>query len=54
MLVIGIPIYGRTFTLENLADTSIGARTIGGGDPGPFTLAEGSLGYNEVHAFYIY
>lgn len=46
-LVLGIPLYGRSFTLANAANSQIGAATIGGGSAGPYTQQAGVLGYNE-------
>lgn len=45
---LGIPFYGRTFTLANTNDVSLGAATINGGTPGTYTEESGYLGYNEV------
>lgn len=46
-LVLGIPLYGRSFTLANAANTQIGAPTVGGGTAGPYTREPGVMGYNE-------
>ena len=52
-LIVGVPLYGRTFLLE--ADESSG--TLGEpsmenmGIMGPFTRTEGFLGFNEVLFF---
>ncbi|KAF4532930.1 hypothetical protein B566_EDAN015642 [Ephemera danica] len=48
-LIIGVSLYGRSYTLENPNNFRVGAPTTGGGDPGPYTLSEGSLGYNEAN-----
>ena len=48
-LILGIPLYGRTFTLKG-AETGIGAPVVGkGGEAGPITRMVGMLGYNEVN-----
>lgn len=47
-LGLGIPLYGRTFTLANNQDNGIGATSYGGGEPGPYTQTSGFLGINEV------
>uniref|UniRef100_A0A4D5S3V8 chitinase n=1 Tax=Ixodes scapularis TaxID=6945 RepID=A0A4D5S3V8_IXOSC len=47
-LVLGLPLYGRTFTLADPADSGFGALTVGPGHPGTFTNAPGFVGYNEI------
>src|SRR5690625_3643595 len=48
--VLGMPLYGRTFTLAG-SQHGIGAPVVGkGGSPGPFTRTVGMLGYNEIGA----
>ncbi|CAL7949849.1 unnamed protein product [Xylocopa violacea] len=47
-LIVGIPAYGRSFTLANSANNKIGAPTIGAGKAGPYTQEGGLLGYNEI------
>uniref|UniRef100_V5HBI5 chitinase n=2 Tax=Ixodes ricinus TaxID=34613 RepID=V5HBI5_IXORI len=47
-LVLGLPLYGRTFTLANPRDSGFGALTMGPGRPGPFTNEPGFVGYNEI------
>uniref|UniRef100_A0A1Y1NCR6 chitinase n=1 Tax=Photinus pyralis TaxID=7054 RepID=A0A1Y1NCR6_PHOPY len=47
-LVMGIPVYGRTFTLTNSQLNGIGAPTSQPGAPGPFTQEAGIIGYNEM------
>uniref|UniRef100_A0A182PFM1 chitinase n=1 Tax=Anopheles epiroticus TaxID=199890 RepID=A0A182PFM1_9DIPT len=46
-LVLGIPLYGRSFTLANAGNTQVGAPAVGGGTPGPYTGEPGVMGYNE-------
>lgn len=46
-LIMGIPLYGRTFTLAG-TQNGIGAPAIGGGTAGPYTNQAGMLNYNEV------
>ena len=47
---MGVPLYGRTFTLVSSEKHGIGAPAEGlGGDAGLFTQTAGVLGYNEVH-----
>jgi chitinase len=47
-LVLGIGVYGRSFTLANPANNGIGAPSSGPGNQGPYTLEDGMLGYNEI------
>jgi chitinase len=47
-LIMGIPTYGRTYTLQNQYVNGVDAPVDGLGEPGPYTLSEGSLGFNEV------
>uniref|UniRef100_A0A182SA33 chitinase n=1 Tax=Anopheles maculatus TaxID=74869 RepID=A0A182SA33_9DIPT len=46
-LVLGIPLYGRSFTLANAANSQVGAPAVGGGIAGPYTRQAGVMGYNE-------
>nr|AUM84818.1 chitinase-like protein 7 [Lutzomyia longipalpis] len=50
-LLIGMPTYGRTFTLVNTTQFDIGAPASGGGNPGKFTSEAGFLSYYEICAF---
>ncbi|XP_015117974.1 chitinase-3-like protein 1 [Diachasma alloeum] len=47
-LVLGMPLYGRSFTLENPSDNRVGAPARGPGMAGPYTREPGMLGYNEI------
>nr|CAD7399486.1 unnamed protein product [Timema cristinae] len=47
-LLVGFPLYGRTFTLTSSADTEIGAQTSGPGKPGVYTQEAGYLGFYEI------
>lgn len=47
-MVLGIPFYGRTFTLADVNLNHNGANTLGTGFQGPYTREDGFLGYNEV------
>lgn len=47
-LVLGIPLYGRTFTLADTTHFGLNAPTYGPGEPGPLTRTSGFLGYNEI------
>ncbi|KAK7113445.1 chitinase-3-like protein 1 [Littorina saxatilis] len=46
-LVIGVPLYGRTFTLSS-SDTSLGAPASGPGTAGSYTKEGGFLAYYEI------
>lgn len=49
-LVLGLPLYGRTFLLNNMSEpgSAFEKPTDGKGFQGPFTREDGILGYNEV------
>ncbi|XP_055608797.1 chitinase-3-like protein 1 [Uranotaenia lowii] len=46
-IILGIPLYGRTFTLAREQENHIGAPINGPGMAGPFTREPGFIGYNE-------
>ena len=46
--VLGVPLYGRAFTLVDAAVNDIGAPTKDTAFEGPFTRENGFLGYNEI------
>jgi len=50
-LIIGMPVYGRTFTLADPTQFDIGAPASGGGDPGRYTGESGFLSYYEICDF---
>lgn len=47
-LMMGIPLYGRSFTLTNPNDNGIGAQISGPGRPGVYTKENGLLAYFEI------
>ncbi|CAG2168417.1 unnamed protein product [Oppiella nova] len=47
-LVLGLPFYGRTFTLASPQNNGFNAPTTGPGSPGPYTKESGFIGYNEI------
>ncbi|OWR42920.1 chitinase-related protein 1 precursor [Danaus plexippus plexippus] len=47
-LVLGIPIFGRSYTLASSAMSSPGAAIDGWGDEGPYTQTKGMLAYFEI------
>ncbi|CAN8029395.1 unnamed protein product, partial [Ixodes persulcatus] len=47
-LLLGMPLYGRTYTLEDPNEHGFNAPTREAGESGPFTREPGLLGYNEI------
>ncbi|CAG2174143.1 unnamed protein product [Oppiella nova] len=47
-LVVGLPTYGRTFTLSNPNHTDINAAAVKGGQPGQYTRESGFLAFFEI------
>ncbi|CAH1954839.1 unnamed protein product [Acanthoscelides obtectus] len=47
-LNLGVPFYGRSFTLSNPSNAALGAPISGPGKPGPYSKDSGSLGYDEI------
>lgn len=47
-LVLGIPLYGRSYTLSSATNNKLGASTTGPGKPGKYTQEPGLLSYLEV------
>ncbi|PSN37019.1 Acidic mammalian chitinase [Blattella germanica] len=47
-LLVGTPLYGRTYTLENSEYNDIGAPIVANGTAGPYTRQPGSLAYYEI------
>lgn len=47
-LVLGIPFYGRSFTLEHTNETGLGAPIVGPGEEGYYTQLPGILSYFEI------
>ncbi|VEN35163.1 unnamed protein product [Callosobruchus maculatus] len=45
---LGVPFYGRSFTLTNPSNPALGAPISGPGKPGPYQKDSGSLGYDEI------
>jgi len=50
-LIIGMPVYGRTFTLADPTQFDIGAEAVSGGDAGRYTGEAGFLSYYEICDF---
>nr|XP_012227656.1 PREDICTED: chitinase-3-like protein 1 isoform X1 [Linepithema humile] len=51
-LILGVPFYGRAFTLADKSQTGLGAPAKGPGAAGPYTREGGMLGYNEICDFF--
>lgn len=49
-LIIGMPTYGRSFTLSNSRRHNVNSPASGGGKAGKYTGEEGFLAYYEVSA----
>ncbi|KAA0201537.1 hypothetical protein HAZT_HAZT005430 [Hyalella azteca] len=47
-LVMGMPMYGQSFTLAQAADNSLNQKSYGGGEAGSYTRAQGFLAYYEI------
>lgn len=47
-LILGIPLYGRSFTLSNSNNYGVGAATSGAGNAGSFVPESGFLAYGEI------
>lgn len=47
-LVLGIPLYGRSFTLANSNENRVGAQACGAGNAGSFVSEAGFLAYSEI------
>ncbi|KAG8171434.1 hypothetical protein JTE90_003064 [Oedothorax gibbosus] len=50
-LIIGVPTYGRSFTLKNTSLTDIGAPAVDGGKAGNYTGEPGVLAFFEICDF---
>lgn len=48
-LIMGMPMYGQSFTLASAKNNSLNSRAYGGGEAGESTRARGFLGYYEVN-----
>jgi len=47
-LIMGIPSYGKSYTLSNPSDNGLNAPTSGTGNAGKYTNAAGTLSYYEI------
>jgi chitinase len=47
-LVMGMPLYGQSFTLSSSSNHGLNAAASGAGKAGPFTRQAGMLAYNEI------
>ncbi|KPJ14879.1 putative chitinase 2 [Papilio machaon] len=46
-IILGLPLYGHTFTLVNADESGLRAPSSGAGLAGPYTSTNGIIGYNE-------
>lgn len=46
-IVLGLPLYGHSFHLDDASNHAVGAKATKPGDKGPMTEEAGMLGYNE-------
>ncbi|XP_011688020.1 PREDICTED: chitinase-3-like protein 1 [Wasmannia auropunctata] len=51
-LILGVPFYGRAFTLADKSKNGLGAPTTGPASAGPYTREAGFYGYNEICEFF--
>ena len=47
-LIMGMPMYGQSFTLASSSNNGLNAAASGAGNAGPFTRQAGMLAYNEI------
>ncbi|XP_053957941.1 chitinase-3-like protein 1 [Anastrepha ludens] len=47
-LVVGVPFYGRSYTLKDAAKHAVGSPHLGRGIAGQYSVEPGSIGYNEL------
>ncbi|XP_062561073.1 endochitinase-like [Armigeres subalbatus] len=47
-MILGVPLFGRTYNLANPQQNSIGSKTTGSGPKGIYTQDDGYLGYCEI------
>ncbi|XP_035789048.1 chitinase-3-like protein 1 [Anopheles albimanus] len=52
-LLLGVPTYGRTFTLANPQENGLRAPTVGPGTEGPYTREPGYIAYFEICANFL-
>lgn len=50
-LVLGMPMYGQSFTLSQANQNTLAQKSYGGGEAGPYTRARGFLAYYEVRVY---
>ena len=50
-IVMGMPMYGQSFTLVNASNTGLNSKSSGGSQAGEFTRQKGFLSYYEVRNF---
>ena len=50
-LILGMPMYGQSFTLADSKDNGLQSKSYGGGEAGHSTRARGFLSYYEVSIY---
>lgn len=53
-LVMGMPMYGQSFTLRDATKNGLNQQSYGGGEAGRYTRARGFLAYYEVQFVFSY
>jgi len=51
-IIMGLPLYGQSFTLVNPSNTGLNSPSSGVGEAGAFTRQGGFLAYYEVYLFF--
>ena len=47
-IILGVPLYGQSFTLASRKDNGLNSKTYGGANAGKYTRSRGFLSYYEV------
>ena len=53
-LILGMPLYGRGFTLSNVSQNGVNAHAPQPITPGPYTRENGMWGFNEVCTLFLF
>lgn len=52
-LIMGMPLYGQSFSLADSGDRGLNAKSYGPGEAGEFTRAGGFLAFYEVNVYLV-